>query len=88
MRRLLPRNNKLRGIPRRLRELEHWAASFSGEFHPRIDEHERYTHWKIPVPSPLVQGPQARIDDYLPVAVNVRKGLWIQPVDATQLNSV
>ena len=62
MRRLLPRNNKLRGIPRRLRALEHWAASFSGEFHPRINEHERYTHWKIPVLSTLVQGPQARIE--------------------------
>ncbi|AMS17688.1 hypothetical protein A3218_26600 [Pseudomonas chlororaphis] len=62
MRRLLLSNKKLRGIPRRLRALEYWAAGFSGEFYPHIDERQRYTHWKIPVLNTLVEGPQARIE--------------------------
>jgi hypothetical protein len=62
LRRLRLSNKKLRNIPRHLRALEHWAASFSGEFHPRFDEHERYSNWKIPVINTLVEGPQARIE--------------------------
>ncbi|WP_244220791.1 DUF3916 domain-containing protein [Pseudomonas kribbensis] len=33
-----------------------------GEFHPRFDEHERYSNWKIPVINTLVEGPQTRIE--------------------------
>lgn len=62
MRRLTTGNKKLRGIPRRLRALERWAAGFSGQVHPRSPDMERYQHWKIPVPGALVQGPQAHIE--------------------------
>lgn len=62
MRQIALSNKKLRGIPRRLRALERWAASFRDEFYPRSGRMERYTHWKIPVHEALVEGPQARIE--------------------------
>lgn len=49
---------KLRGIPRRLRALRKWAASFSGYF-PSDDElaaDPLYWAWKIPVCNALVEG--------------------------------
>ncbi|WP_256572898.1 MULTISPECIES: DUF3916 domain-containing protein [unclassified Pseudomonas] len=55
-------DRKLRGIPRRLRALERWAAKFNGRFYPHIHKSERYAHWKIPVINSLVQGPHAHIE--------------------------
>nr|WP_285961311.1 DUF3916 domain-containing protein [Pseudomonas tohonis] len=55
-------DKKLRGVHRRLRALERWAAGFQGQFHPRGQDMARYLNWKIPVPNTLVQGPQARIE--------------------------
>ncbi|MDW3712432.1 MULTISPECIES: DUF3916 domain-containing protein [unclassified Pseudomonas] len=55
-------DKKLRGVHRRLRALERWAAGFHGQFHPRGPDMTRYQNWKIPVPNTLVQGPQARIE--------------------------
>jgi hypothetical protein len=55
-------DKKLRGIPRRLRALERWAARFKGNYFPRRYEDQRYDHWKIPVHVFLVQGPQASIE--------------------------
>ena len=62
MRQIALSNKPLRGIPRRLRALERWAASFREEFYPRSEHMERYSHWKIPVHEALVEGPQARIE--------------------------
>ncbi|WP_434577810.1 DUF3916 domain-containing protein [Pseudomonas sp. Z1-6] len=55
-------DRKLRGIPRRLRALERWAAKFEGHCYPKCHESERYAHWKIPVIDSLIQGPQAHIE--------------------------
>ncbi|MBT2338989.1 DUF3916 domain-containing protein [Pseudomonas fluorescens] len=62
MRRLALSNKKLRGIPRRLRALERWAVRFNGNYYPRSYEDQRFTHWKIPVHTCLVQGSQAPIE--------------------------
>ncbi|WP_160106682.1 DUF3916 domain-containing protein [Pseudomonas izuensis] len=63
MRQIALSNKPLRGIPRRLRALEHWASTFRDEFHPRTEHMERYTNWKIPVHEALVEGPHARIEN-------------------------
>ncbi|UZE21773.1 DUF3916 domain-containing protein [Pseudomonas sp. B21-056] len=62
MRQIALSDKKLRGIPRRLRALERWAARFKGNYFPRRYEDQRYDHWKIPVHVFLVQGPQASIE--------------------------
>ncbi len=58
MRRLSITNEKVRGIPRRLRALKRWAEDFSGWFpgSEELDVAERYWNWKIPVIRNLVQG--------------------------------
>ncbi len=58
MRRLSITNEKVRGIPRRLRALKRWAEDFSGWFPgpEELDVAERYWNWKIPVIRNLVQG--------------------------------
>lgn len=62
MRQIALSNKPLRGVPRRLRALEHWASSFRDEYYPRSERMERYTHWKIPVHEALVEGTRARIE--------------------------
>lgn len=56
MRRLSITNEKVRGIPRRLRALKRWAEGFSGWFPEDLDVAERYCNWKIPVIRNLVEG--------------------------------
>jgi hypothetical protein len=51
-------NKKLRGVPRRLRALEKWAENFEGHYYPRSELGEKFSHWKIPVLSSLVNPPQ------------------------------
>lgn len=63
MRRLaLERQQKLRGIPRRLRALRKWSAAFVHEFPTEQELTESslgYWNWKIPVHSAMVEGKQA-----------------------------
>ncbi|WP_244268016.1 DUF3916 domain-containing protein [Stutzerimonas nitrititolerans] len=52
-------NEKLRGIPRRLRALARWAGSFDGYFpSDQLSTEEQYWNWKIPVDMRLVEGRQ------------------------------
>jgi len=50
---------KLRDAPRRLRNLQQWAGSFSGPFpSPEALGHEaRYWNYKIPTRAGLIEGP-------------------------------
>lgn len=60
-RRISVSNKKLRGVPRRLRALETWAARFEGVVRPRSDYAERYWNWKIPVHAALIEGHQTNL---------------------------
>ncbi|WP_260679654.1 DUF3916 domain-containing protein [Ectopseudomonas mendocina] len=49
-------SKKPRGVARRLRALDRWAASFERNFPQDIPAGERYWNWKIPVLFSLVEG--------------------------------
>ncbi|BBG29376.1 DUF3916 domain-containing protein [Zymobacter palmae] len=53
-------HKKLRGVPRRLRAISRWAASFEGYFPTLTDEDYAHGYWsiKIPVACALVEGKQ------------------------------
>lgn len=56
MARRLILSKKPRGIARRLRALDRWAASFEDYFPHEIPAGERYWNWKIPALFSLVEG--------------------------------
>ncbi|MEW6459501.1 MULTISPECIES: DUF3916 domain-containing protein [Pseudomonas] len=49
-------SKKPRGVARRLKALDHWAACFEDNFPQSIPAGERYWNWKIPVLFSLVEG--------------------------------
>ncbi|MFW9079081.1 DUF3916 domain-containing protein [Pseudomonas sp. P2757] len=59
LRRLALTNKKVRNIPRRLRALAAWAADFDGYFPEHLTAQQKYSNWKIPVITSLVEGKQA-----------------------------
>jgi hypothetical protein len=59
MRRLALSNKKIRNIPRRLKALAAWACRFEGYFPYDLSLAQKYSNWKIPVVTTLVEGKQA-----------------------------
>jgi hypothetical protein len=59
MRRIAFSNKKIRNIPRRLRALKAWAASYEGYFPNDLPIDQGYVNCKIPVLETLVEGKQA-----------------------------
>jgi hypothetical protein len=59
MRRLALSNKKVRNIPRRLKALAVWASGFEGYFPQDLTLEQKYSNWKIPVLTTLVEGKQA-----------------------------
>ncbi|MGE8101471.1 DUF3916 domain-containing protein [Pseudomonas fluorescens] len=58
MRRIAFSNKKVRNIPRRLRALAAWAASYEGYFPDELPVEQGYANRKIPVLETLVEGKQ------------------------------
>lgn len=59
MRRLALSNKKVRNIPRRLKALATWSSRFEGYFPDDLTLEQKYSNWKIPVLTTLVEGKQA-----------------------------
>ncbi|WP_178113495.1 DUF3916 domain-containing protein [Pseudomonas sp. ANT_H12B] len=59
MRRLALSNKKIRNIPRRLKALAAWSCRFEGYFFDNLTLDQKYSNWKIPVITTLVEGKQA-----------------------------
>jgi hypothetical protein len=59
MRRLSFTNKKIRGVPRRLRELDRWAADFLGYFPAGLSADDRCQCFKLPILQGLVDGRHA-----------------------------
>ncbi|VVQ32152.1 hypothetical protein PS943_02725 [Pseudomonas fluorescens] len=59
MRRLALSNKKVRNIPRRLKALAAWTSRFEGYFPDDLTLEQKYSNWKIPVLTTLVEGKQA-----------------------------
>ena len=60
MRKFALSNKKERGIPRKLRALQHWSESFKHYFPDLAGYNDRYYHWKIPVPMNMIEGKHAQ----------------------------
>lgn len=59
MRRLALSDKKVRNIPRRLKALAEWATRFEGYFPDDLTLDQKYSNWKIPVITTLVEGKQS-----------------------------